>query len=129
MTTISRAVAAAAALAVAPFVSAECLQDQYGNQFNITLDTTYKSISGVATMVQRSGEQWTISGSYIGGGRFRVQQLTMADSQSSNTLYMLKGTYPNFAWYYGGVYGEQEGAWAACGAAAAPQGTVGGVNR
>jgi hypothetical protein len=108
----------------APAAMAECLQDQYGNQYNITLDATNKAISGVATVNQRSGEQWTLSGSYAtnkAGTKRKEQQLTMSDSSDHNTLYMLRGIYPNFAWYYGGVYGGQEATWVACGTAVTAQ--------
>ena len=117
-----------AALALATLLSApavmaqECLQDQYGNQYNITVDAVNKSISGVATIVQRDNEQWTLSGSYAtnkAGTKRKEQQLTMADSSNSNQLYMLRGVYPKFAWYYNGAYGAQEGTWVACGTAVA----------
>lgn len=119
---------AVVALSVAPLASAECIQDQYGNQYNITLDTTNKAISGFAIMNQRGGERWTLSGSYVGSGSFRIQQITMADSLDSNRLYMLKGRYPNFGWYYDGVFDPvQNAAFTACDAPlSAPAGGKGG---
>ncbi|WP_374569369.1 hypothetical protein [Ideonella sp.] len=123
MKQVKIAALALAAVFSAPAVMAqECLQDQYGNQYNVTFDAVNKSITGVATVVQRNNEQWTLSGSYATnktGTKRKEQQLTMTDSGNTNQLYMLRGVYPNFAWYYNGAYGAQEGTWVACGTAVA----------
>lgn len=97
---------AVAALSVAPFASALCIQDQYGNQYEITLNPDTKSITGAVTIVQLGGVVQTLSGSYVFGEKIlgRIQQLTFADPSNPNRLYMLKGNYPKFGWYYDGVY-------------------------
>jgi hypothetical protein len=119
MKQVKIAALALATVFCAPAVMAqECLQDQYGNQYNITVDPVNKSITGVATVVQRNNELWTLSGSYATnktGTKRKEQQLTMTDSTNTNQLYMLRGIYPNFAWYYNGSYGAQEATWVACG--------------
>jgi hypothetical protein len=122
-TTLLATVALTVSTLAAPVMAQECLQDQYGNQYTITRDAVNKAISGTALVVQRGNEIWTLSGSYAtnkSGSKVREQQLTMTDSTSTNQLYMLRGTYPNFAWYYNGTYGSQEASWVACGANVAP---------
>ncbi len=109
------AIATVATVAAPAAMAAECLQDQYGNQYTLSYDTDSKSISGTALVVQRSNETWTISGNYSGKKPHKgYQQVTMADSANSNTLYMLMGEYPNFQWFYNGSNGGQAATWVSC---------------
>lgn len=54
-----------ALLGISKLSVAACLQDQYGNQYNIVTDNKHKSITGIATMAQCGGEKWGVIGSYV----------------------------------------------------------------
>ncbi len=105
---------------------ASCLQDQYGNQYNVVYDTTTDSITGTMTTAQGCpATTWPLIGSYRG----KVMEITAAnpDLSSCVNMYMLKGSYPNFAWFYANGYGAQESAYVACGAPASADGSSGGA--
>lgn len=104
---------------------ADCLQDQYGNQYNITFDTVHFSITGTAKMAQCGGDEWPLVGSYAGADFNKRQQALVFANATNNASctfgpFMLKGKYPKFAWYYTTGYGGQESKFVACTAEAAP---------
>lgn len=103
---------------------ARCSQDQYGNQYTYTLDRTTQSITGTVLNVQNCSVQvWPLIGSYARQAGVRVQQLTAANPDPNSScvaMYMLKGDYPNFAWFYESGYGAQEATFVACSAIPTP---------
>lgn len=121
-------------LAGAASAQAVCLQDQFGNQYNFTIDASHKYVYGTVTAVQGCESQtWVLIGSYTSGPL--VVELTAAnplgdfDGGGCISEYKLKGNYPNFAWYYADGYGAQESTFVACGAAVLHEGTSGGARR
>jgi hypothetical protein len=99
---------------------ADCIQDQYGFQYNITYDTAHQSITGTATFAGCPATVWPLTGSYVRKGSLKIQQITAANPDSGpecRTMVMLKGNYPNFAWYYDNGYGGQASKFVACGRA------------
>lgn len=123
-----RALLLAAGLAVfAPAVASAqfCLQDQYGIQYNFTVDSEHKYLYGTATMPGLcTVNVWPVIGSYTTGPL--VVELTAANPLGAGdacvNTYKLKGNYPNFAWYYEFGYGAQEATWATCGSAPSADG-------
>lgn len=121
--------AGASALAAPPN---ECVQDQYGNQYNLVYDGATQSITGTVNMVQCPGSTWSMIGSYTKKGGVRTQEITAAaDVTDAACVVMikLKGAYPNFAWYYTTGYGAQESTYSSCSADAASAGQQGGALR
>lgn len=103
---------------------ADCIQDQYGNKYTITYDAVHKSIKGTALMAQCSNETWPVNGSFVtiaSDKTYRIQQISFerpinsTASCTGNIVFMLKGTYPNFDWYYSDSgYGGQTSKFIAC---------------
>jgi hypothetical protein len=99
----------------------ECLQDQYGNKYNFTIDSTGQYVYGTVTNGQNcSGGAWPLIGSYTVTSSGTALELTTAnplgDASGCAPEYMLKGVLPNFQWYYS-VPGEpQPGTWVSCSA-------------
>lgn len=121
-------------LAAAASSEAVCVQDQFGNQYNFTVDAAHKYVYGTVTAVQGcEAETWTLIGSYTTSPL--VTELTAAnplgdfDGNGCISEYKLKGNYPNFAWYYFDGYGAQESAFVACGAPVHRDGKSGGARR
>ncbi|MDD2724120.1 MAG: hypothetical protein PHH59_08895 [Methylovulum sp.] len=126
MLTINKT-ALSALLAIGLFGAAQvsiagCIQDQYGNQYTLTVDGKHNSITGTAVMAQCSGEVWPVIGSnvIIGSDKnYNIQEITTIKPQGSTSscvdFFMLKGTYPSFSWYYGSGYGAQASKFVACG--------------
>lgn len=128
------AVAAFLASAAVPS-QADCIQDAYGNQYFLNFDTVHQTITGNAKMVQCDGAIWAIVGSYS-GANFNRRQQTLAFANANDAPncqfgpFMLKGKYPNYAWYYPYGYGGQEGKFVACTTVEAPVSLPGqGVRR
>ena len=100
-----------------------CIQDQYGNQYNYTVDNPTGDVYGSVTNVQGCAAVWPLTGSFVktsSGGRFL--ELTAANpngtADACYPTYMVKGAWPNFDWYYafGPSPTPQPGTWVACGA-------------
>jgi hypothetical protein len=108
-----------------------CRQDQFGNQYNFTIDQAHKFVFGTVTNAQGCpGGPWPLTGSYTTGPL--VLELTAANPEGAGgcvTIYKLKGNYPNFAWYYETGYGAQESAYVDCGAAPAAKPEEGGARK
>lgn len=121
-------------LGMATSSHARCVQDQYGNQYNFTVDTAHKYLYGTVTSVQGcEADTWTLIGSYTNGPL--VVELTGAnphgdfDAEGCIAQFKLKGNYPNFAWYYADGYGAQESQFVECGAPVRRDPKSGGVRR
>jgi hypothetical protein len=101
---------------------ADCLQDQYGNQYNFTLVTSSQYLYGTVTSGQNCpGGAWPLVGSYTSTSSGIALELTTANPEGNASScvseYMLKGVYPNFQWYYPFTGTEpQPGTWASCSA-------------
>ena len=120
-------VAMAVALCIAPNVQAVCLQDQYGNQYDFTVDVAHTYLFGVV----RSGQGctapvWHLTGSYIPLATDFEQgvqyELTGANPLGDGDIicvptYKIKGTLYDGAWYYTDGYGNQEFTFSFCDAA------------
>lgn len=109
-----------------------CLQDQFGNQYNFTIDNAHKYVYGTVTNAQGCpGGLWPLTGSYTTGPL--VLELTAANplgaDQGCISTYKLKGNYPNFAWYYDFGYGAQESSYVPCGAEATANPEEGGARK
>ncbi len=107
--------------------STACLQDQYGNQYNFTIDTVHNYLYGTATpsSTQCPSPPWALTGSYVQTGAGLALELTaaMPSGASCVPIYTLKGDFPNFDWYYD--YGisttPQQSKFVACGTAVSPK--------
>ena len=104
--------------------SAACIQDQYGNQYNFTIDSAHLYVYGSVT---RPGGGcslvWPLTGSYVTTAEGVGLELTASNPSFNDpgdqcvSQYKLKGKLPNFQWYYpdGISTLDQPGTWAACG--------------
>jgi hypothetical protein len=107
-----------------------CLQDQYGNQYNFTVDSEHKYLFGTVTSAQGCTiPVWPILGSYTTAPL--VVEITAANPAGAGDncvlAFKLKGNYPNFAWYYEFGYGDQEGTWTTCLTSPAASPSAGGM--
>ena len=111
---------------------AMCIQDQYGNQYDFTIDYTNNYLYGTVTMAQGcDATVWYVTGSYYGGGG-PPYELTAANPLGDAdlfcvTTFKIKGIYPDGEWYYTTGYGAQPFTWLPCGAPAADTSGSGGA--
>lgn len=103
----------------------ECIQDQYGYQYTLTIDEAHQYITGTVTGGQVGGP-WILTGSYVQSGPAdpRIYELTVTNSNGTGQsgfvpVYKLKGVQPQGAWHYEFGYGGQEFTFTSCTAAAA----------
>jgi hypothetical protein len=110
------------------FETTNCVQDQYGNQYNFKLDTAHQYITGSATNAQGcSGGTWPLLGSYAYTEKGILVEFTLVNpSESSSCVdaYKLKGIWPDSAWYYESGYGAQEFTFVPCGTAVKAEATA-----
>ncbi len=99
--------------------SGDCIQDQYGNQYTLQIDTTHQYITGTVSGGQ--GGSWILTGSYVQSapGDNWIYELTASNTQGTSApgfvpVYKLKGVQPDGAWYYQSGYGGQEFTFTAC---------------
>ncbi|MBI5444582.1 MAG: hypothetical protein HY900_25630 [Deltaproteobacteria bacterium] len=94
-----------------------CLQDQYGNQYNFTVDRTQTYVYGTTIGAGCGAVEWPITGSFVQQDGI-ILELTASNplgvSDNCVLTYKLKGKYPYAAWYYEDGYGGQEFTWADC---------------
>ncbi len=102
------------------FVDGQCIQDQYGNQYTLSIDTTHQYITGTINFAQGGGP-WILTGSYVQSSPSDpwIFELTVANSQGTGQpgyvpVFKLKGVEPKAAWYYQSGYGGQEFEFTAC---------------
>ena len=107
------------------FTNGQCIQDQYGSKYALTIDTTHQYITGTVEGGQGGGP-WILTGSYVQSSPSDpwIFELTVTNTQGTGQsghvpVYKLKGVEPSAAWYYETGYGAQEFQFAACTAAAA----------
>ena len=112
----------------------KCLQDQYGNQYNFTVDETNTYVYGSVTSPpgQCPGQPWDLTGSFVVTSAGVGLELTSSNPDPSNgcvPIYTLKGIMPNFNWYYinGPSNPPQPGKWVACGTQVLESGAGKGV--
>jgi hypothetical protein len=100
-----------------------CIQDQYGDRYNYTVDKATMYVYGTATMAANfecPGGSWSITGSYVTSTSGNGFELTAANPDPSSPtcvpIFTLKGIWPNFDWYYvtGPSPTPQLGTWAPC---------------
>jgi hypothetical protein len=100
-----------------------CIQDQYGDQYNYTVDKATTYVYGTATIAptfECPGGPWPITGSYVTSTSGNGFELTAANPDPSSItcvpIFTLKGTWPNFDWYYltGPSVPPQPGTWVPC---------------
>ncbi len=92
------------------FVDGQCIQDQYGNQYTLSIDTTHQYITGTMKSAQGTGP-YILTGSYVQSSPSDswIFELTGANSGGSGVpVFKLKGVEPKAAWYYQSGYGGQE---------------------
>jgi hypothetical protein len=104
------------------FGQSGCLQDQYGNKYHFTVDTTTGYVYGTVTNGQGCpGGDWPLIGSWGTTAAGTSLELTASNPEGSggcSSAYMLKGVLPDFQWFYPIPGGEpQPGTWQACGTA------------
>jgi hypothetical protein len=107
------------------FTDGECIQDQYGYQYTLTIDQDHQYITGTVSGGQGGGP-WILTGSYVQSGPNDpwIYELTVTNTNGSGQpgfvpVYKLKGVQPQGAWHYEFGYGNQEFAFTSCTAAAA----------
>ncbi len=110
-----------------------CLQDQFGNQYNMEYDAANLSLFGSAVMAQCNNDVWPL----VGGISFSVNpgpgvmlHVTVANSVQSigcRDIAMLRGILPDFEWYLETGYAAQPASWVACGTAVSADATTGGA--
>ena len=102
------------------FVLPQCLQDQFGNQYqNLVQDNVHHIVTGVVYNAQGCGQGWTMVGSWVPTDKFTVLELTVANNSGSDcaAIYKLKGRYPNANWFYDFGFEKKQGfKYAACSA-------------
>jgi hypothetical protein len=100
-----------------------CIQDQYGDQYNYTVDKANMYVYGTATISPTfncPGGPWPLTGSYVTSASGNGFELTAANPDPSSPtcvpIITLKGVWPNFDWYYvtGPSDPPQPGTWAPC---------------
>lgn len=102
------------------FTNGQCVQDQYGNRYTLSIDTAHQYITGTATGGQGGGP-WIVTGSYVQSSPSDrwIVELTVTNSQGTGDsghvpVYKLKGVEPSAAWYYDTGFGGQEFEFTAC---------------
>ena len=100
-----------------------CLQDQYGNQYNFTIDEPQGFVYGTTTGGQScQSATLPITGTFAKTANGLFFELTAANPTPDSCVaeYTLKGIYPNFDWYYStGYTTPQPSKYVACGSAVA----------
>jgi hypothetical protein len=96
------------------FTDGECIQDQYGNRYTLTIDPAHQYITGTVQPGQGGGP-WILTGSYVQSapGDPWIYELTVTNSNGSGQsgfvpVYKLRGVQPHGAWFYDSGYGNQE---------------------
>ena len=105
------------------FNDGDCIQDQYGNQYTLTIDEAHQYITGTVSGGQGGGP-WILTGSYIQSSATDpwIYELTASNSNGGAqagfvAVFKIKGVQPNGAWYYEDGYGDQEFSFTPCTAA------------
>ena len=105
------------------FADGECIQDQYGNQYTLTIDAAHQYITGTVSGGQGGGP-WILTGSYVQSGPTDpwIYELTATNSNAGQSgfvpVFKLKGVQPQGAWYYDSGFGDQEFTFTSCTVAA-----------
>jgi len=106
------------------FSDGDCIQDQYGNQYTLTIDEAHQYITGTVGGGQGGGP-WILTGSYVQSGPTDpwIYELTATNSNGAGQsgfvpVFKLKGVQPQGAWYYDNGFGDQEFTVTSCTAAA-----------
>jgi len=109
------------------FTNGQCIQDQYGYRYTLTIDTAHQYITGTVEGGQGGGP-WILTGSYVQSSPSDpwIFELTVTNTYGTGQsgfipVYKLKGVEPSAAWYYDTGYGGQEFQFIACTAAAAAE--------
>jgi hypothetical protein len=116
-------------LLLAGTANAVCIQDQYGGQYELTLDPAHLYAYGTADAVGCDATFYFLTGSVVplaaGGFALEVTAANPLGDFDNECIatFKLKGQFPNFAWYYDDGYGGQEASWAGCAALIATQST------
>jgi hypothetical protein len=102
------------------FSNGECIQDQYGYRYTLTIDAAHQYITGTVTGGQGGGP-WILTGSYVQSapGDPWIYELSVANANGTNQpgfvpVYKLKGVQPYGAWYYQDGFGGQEFTFTSC---------------
>jgi hypothetical protein len=98
---------------------ATCIQDQYGNQYNFTIDAAQGFVYGNVVAGQScSTPTWALTGTFSETSSGVGLELTAANPTTDDCVaeYTLKGIYPNFDWFYNtGYHTPQPSTYVACG--------------
>jgi hypothetical protein len=102
------------------FNDGDCIQDQYGNQYTLTIDEAHQYITGTVSG-GLGGGPWILTGSYVQSGATDpwIYELTGTNSNGAGqagfvAVFKIKGVQPNGAWYYEDGYGAQEFSFTPC---------------
>jgi len=112
-----------------------CLQDQYGNQYDFTIDTTHGYLYGTVSNAQSCpASTWSLTGSYVQTTSGLGIELTAANPNGTSDpcfpIYTLKGIWPNFDWYYAfGISTIPQARWVACGTPTSDKATGKGARK
>src|SRR5262245_23631086 len=81
-----------------------CVQDQYENQYNITVDASHGYLYGTVSNAQGCATDWPVTGSYVPTTEGLAFELTAANPlgnmDTCQPIYKLRGRYPAFSWFY-----------------------------
>lgn len=104
-----------------------CIQDPYGDQYNIVIDPVHSYVTGTLT-IPGAPNTWPILGSYVG----KTVELTMVNPTGDPNYVVavkLKGSFPNASWYYDYGYSGGEFTYTACGAPVTASSATGGFRK
>ncbi|CAN5324807.1 hypothetical protein BH20ACT24_BH20ACT24_16220 [soil metagenome] len=108
------------------FAGSKCVQDQYGNQYEFTVDAANRYLYGTMHSGQAcEASDWHLLGSYVNAGGRLVYELTASNPLGDSDAgcipaFKIKGVWPHGAWFYPTGYGDQEFRWTSCGAKPTP---------
>ncbi len=110
--------------------NAFCLQDQYGNQYNLSYVAPFY-LYGTVSNGQCTGV-WPVTGSIAyslssPGLVWEITGATQTAESSCIDTFKLKGNYPNFEWYYASGPGGQAATYVPCGSAVTNNSSIGGA--
>jgi hypothetical protein len=100
----------------------DCIQDQYGNQYDrLFFDVPNRIVTGIAH-VKQCGADWPMIGSWDGDAAGQIiLELSVANFPNSGgcvDMYKLRGVYPAAAWSYPSGFANQPFSYVSCGSRA-----------
>ena len=113
----------------------DCIQDQFGNQYDrLGFDLPNRIVTGIVHATQ-CGADWPMIGSWDSDAAGQIiLELSVANTPQSSgctDMYKLRGVYPAATWNYTSGFGGQPFSYVTCGsiASVSEQGVAGGARR